>query len=469
VRIVPSNATQSTLARLQYLEYWLAMQIRFIAPWMVSGACHVARTPAWRDVMSRHSLSMQGNDVEAGLIAESRGYKVGHIAFEIHTDVPAKFYPWLRQRLAWAGGQWRLFIVNARFIRRHPFFWAYGGLIAVGGMALRWQVAAEPPTKAVVAAIAGYAALIVALYLKRGKGGLSILLMPAYIFVMSFMIMPFGGLWYVKMSAAAHNWGVIRPNRPGARTVHLPRAARYAKPLRPPQRPQITGIKHARKTKLTTTMMSVVVVVVGLGALVTGGYTQLPHLPTGIVFGSAAVVHGRNHLADGSFTRPGGLNMPPVAGEKPTLVAGLAYGWASEYSTAAAATYTLSDSEQHLTYAGKPGDAGPGHKLEIFQDFPRGVQPGQTWRFQVTISGAVMFKSYVIVGVEWFRHPGEQYIAERDVYPKVISGPQQVAVTTPPLPAGASALAAYIQFPEISPGTLISNAAVSNASLVLSP
>jgi cellulose synthase/poly-beta-1,6-N-acetylglucosamine synthase-like glycosyltransferase len=101
------------LTRLQYFEYWLAMQIRFIAPWLVSGACQVARTPVLKDVMSRHSPFFQGNDVEIGLLSEARGYRIGHIAFEIKSDRPATFIPWLRQRLAWAGGQFRLFMSQA--------------------------------------------------------------------------------------------------------------------------------------------------------------------------------------------------------------------------------------------------------------------------------------------------------------------------------------------------------------------
>jgi hypothetical protein len=55
VRLVPSNPDASLLARCQQLEYRLAMQIRVIAPWMVSGACHAARTPnvlAFRPVVA---------------------------------------------------------------------------------------------------------------------------------------------------------------------------------------------------------------------------------------------------------------------------------------------------------------------------------------------------------------------------------------------------------------------------------
>ena len=34
----------------------MAMQIKFVAPWMLSGACDAARTEVLADVMNRHSL-----------------------------------------------------------------------------------------------------------------------------------------------------------------------------------------------------------------------------------------------------------------------------------------------------------------------------------------------------------------------------------------------------------------------------
>ncbi len=115
VRLVPSNRDESVLTRLQYHEYSATMQLRYIAPWMISGACHIAKTEVLRDIMGRHSLFFQGNDVEIGLIASTLGYKVGHIPFEVSTTVPATFKGWYRQRLAWAGGEFRLFITNFKY------------------------------------------------------------------------------------------------------------------------------------------------------------------------------------------------------------------------------------------------------------------------------------------------------------------------------------------------------------------
>ena len=66
VRLVPSNGKRSILTRLQSYEYRLAMRLRIIAPWLVSGACHAGRTSVVREIMARHSLFFQGNDVELG-------------------------------------------------------------------------------------------------------------------------------------------------------------------------------------------------------------------------------------------------------------------------------------------------------------------------------------------------------------------------------------------------------------------
>lgn len=212
VRIVPANPRASILTRLQMLEYRMAMQIKFIAPWMLSGACHAARTEVLRDVMNRHSLFFQGNDVETGLIADARGYKVGHIPFEVMSDVPAGFRPWLRQRLAWAGGQFRLFIVNIRFARWHPFMWLYGSGVAYMALVLRWQSFAHS-TWRVPAAAAGYLALVLYLYLHGGRGKWWALAMPAYTLAVSFILTPLGVAWYFKMALAGRNWGIIRPKR----------------------------------------------------------------------------------------------------------------------------------------------------------------------------------------------------------------------------------------------------------------
>jgi cellulose synthase/poly-beta-1,6-N-acetylglucosamine synthase-like glycosyltransferase len=89
--------------------------------------------------MKRHSLFFQGNDVEVGLLAEDElSYVVGHIDFEVETDVPETPKSWWRQRYAWAGGEWRLAITNIRFAKNHPFLFLYVTGVSLAMCPLRW-------------------------------------------------------------------------------------------------------------------------------------------------------------------------------------------------------------------------------------------------------------------------------------------------------------------------------------------
>lgn len=208
VRLVPTN-TGSLLGRLQRLEYRLAMGFRFAVPWLVSGACHGAKTVVLRDIMNRHSLFFQGNDVETGLIAKRRGYKVMHIPFDVLTSVPDRLKPWFRQRLAWSGGEFRLFFVNARFILHHPFFWFYGGVVAIAALPLRWM-SITTFSWSLLVGLSLY--MLLAIWLYRGKHGW-MLLMPFYALFSSLVMTPLGIIWYFVMARKDRNFGVIKPNR----------------------------------------------------------------------------------------------------------------------------------------------------------------------------------------------------------------------------------------------------------------
>ena len=211
IMLVIANRDASFLTKLQDVEYRLAMRMRFVAPWMVSGAGHVARTEVLRKIMNRHSLFFQGNDVEIGVLAQALGYKIGYIPFEILTEVPDKFGPWMRQRLAWAGGEIRLFIVNPQVALRHPFFWVYGGLVTIIGVGFRWW-ALFTPGWGILSALALYFALVLYLHWRHGHRGWA-LMMPIYKLGSSMILTPFGLIWYFKMAITGNNWGLIRVNR----------------------------------------------------------------------------------------------------------------------------------------------------------------------------------------------------------------------------------------------------------------
>ena len=211
VPLVPSNGATNLLTRLQRHEYRMAMRLRRVMPWMVSGACHAARTSAYREVMSRHSLFFQGNDVEVGVIARRLRYRVGHVLFDVDTAVPERLSAWWRQRVAWAGGEVRLFLANPHLVLSHPFLWLYGSVVVL----LAWPVRSDSllhataPELAVVTA--GYVALTLALHRRRPSP--SLLLMPLYAAFISLVLAPIGVLAYVQMVLAHRNEGLIRARR----------------------------------------------------------------------------------------------------------------------------------------------------------------------------------------------------------------------------------------------------------------
>lgn len=211
IRLVPSNRNESLLTRFQAHEYRLAMKLRVIAPWLVSGACHAGRTQVLREVMNTHSLFFQGNDVETGILAEAKGYRVGHVPFEVPTKVPRTFKDWWRQHLAWAGGEFRLFIVNAHLGFRHPWFWFYGLVITFAMVPLRLLALGEQEIGPIGLVIVFY--LLLTGYLHWADRDYALLLMPLYAGFISVVLVPLGAISYISMARRGRNAGFIRLNR----------------------------------------------------------------------------------------------------------------------------------------------------------------------------------------------------------------------------------------------------------------
>lgn len=209
VRLVPQQRGPM-LVRLQQFEYRLAMRLRFIMPWLVSGACHVARSKALAHIMSNHSLFFQGNDVEAGLLAKRLGYNVAHIPFEVTTEVPDRFRAWWRQRIAWSGGEVRLFIANIRYVFYHPFFWMYGAVIVIAFVPMRWYAILHPGISLWLVLVTYY---VVVIFLHWGYRSGWLLLMPLYTLFYSLIVVPIGLVTYVHMVISGRNAGIISAKR----------------------------------------------------------------------------------------------------------------------------------------------------------------------------------------------------------------------------------------------------------------
>ncbi len=212
IHLVVSNRTESMVTRLQGHEYELSMKLRRVCPWLVSGACHVARTEVHREVMRRHTLFFQANDVEAGLLAEQLGYRVGHIRFLVPTAVPVSARALLRQRYAWVGGEFRLFAVNVKFARRHPLFFAYGLGFVIMMFPLRWIAVIDDPWTTLLILFGVYVVVITGLCWKERD--VALFLMPFYTLVFTTLVVPLGAISYVQMARASRNRGVIRLDQP---------------------------------------------------------------------------------------------------------------------------------------------------------------------------------------------------------------------------------------------------------------
>ncbi len=201
-------APHNLLTRLQRVEYALAMRLRRVMPWLVCGGCHVARRTVHAELMRRHSLFFQGNDVELGLLAVARGYRVGHLDVPVVTAVPATPRAWWRQRLAWAGGEFRIMVVNLRLGARHPYLYLYGAVVTFALLPLRWWSALHAGWGLLLVVVA-YAALTV--LLTRDLRDPVAWVYPAYTLLYSFLLLGVGWLTYTLMAVRSGNAGVIRP------------------------------------------------------------------------------------------------------------------------------------------------------------------------------------------------------------------------------------------------------------------
>lgn len=210
VRLLPSNGTTNMLTRLQAHEYHMSMRMRRLYPWLVSGACHVAKTAVHHEVMKNHTLFFQGNDVEFGILADAMGYDVGHIPFDVPTTVPHEWYPWLRQRYAWAGGEFRVYFANLRFARRQPIFYFYGAVLVYLLTPFRWWAILRPNW---VVALAIVAYVVILMIFHRKRIDVFLLAVPFYAMIGTLLLAPLAAWSYVSMAVKHSNWGLMKPGR----------------------------------------------------------------------------------------------------------------------------------------------------------------------------------------------------------------------------------------------------------------
>jgi cellulose synthase/poly-beta-1,6-N-acetylglucosamine synthase-like glycosyltransferase len=122
---VTVSRRETLIEKLQAVEYDMSMLGRHNRAWMTSGACMIARTAALRGILSHHSFWFPGEDIETGVIAKHFRLRVRHLDMRFYTDAPETFRAWLRQRMMWWSGSFRMAFINADQTLRFPLTFVY--------------------------------------------------------------------------------------------------------------------------------------------------------------------------------------------------------------------------------------------------------------------------------------------------------------------------------------------------------
>src|SRR5437868_1504706 len=135
---------ETLIEKLQAVEYDMSMLGRHNRAWMTSGACMIARTSALRGILSAHSFWFPGEDIETGVIAKHFRLAVRHVDMRFYTDAPETFRAWLRQRMMWWSGSFRMAFVNADQTLRFPLTFAYTVCVVWLLWSAKWHELVDP-------------------------------------------------------------------------------------------------------------------------------------------------------------------------------------------------------------------------------------------------------------------------------------------------------------------------------------
>jgi hypothetical protein len=136
---VEAESPLTIAAKLQALEYRMAMLSRHFRPWLTSGACFVGKTDSLRLIFDHHSLWTPGEDIETGRAAHALRLKIRHGDFVVTTDVPQTWPALFRQRRLWWAGTFRHTFVNAdRNVLHMPVLTGYMLLAVFASVYYKW-------------------------------------------------------------------------------------------------------------------------------------------------------------------------------------------------------------------------------------------------------------------------------------------------------------------------------------------
>jgi cellulose synthase/poly-beta-1,6-N-acetylglucosamine synthase-like glycosyltransferase len=187
------------IEKLQAVEYDMSMLGRHNRAWMTSGACMIARTSALRAVLAHHSFWFPGEDIETGVIAKHFRMRVRHLDMRFYTDAPETFRAWLRQRMMWWSGSFRMAFVNADQTLRFPLTFVYTCCVVWLLWIAKWH---ELIDVGHIAAILPFVVLLytgVCFFSNWPVRSRWMVVYPYYALLQALLLPPLGALYYLHL------------------------------------------------------------------------------------------------------------------------------------------------------------------------------------------------------------------------------------------------------------------------------
>jgi hypothetical protein len=208
---VEAENRRRVIARLQNVEYRIAMLTRHYRPWLTSGACIIARTESLRLIFAHHSQWTPGEDIETGRTALALKLEIRHAEMTVRTKVPETLRALVHQRRYWWAGNFRHAIVNLDRNALHmPMMTLYWLLLIWTGLWLKaWEMVDWSSVPGMLPI------LYVAYLLVTVVSNLQVLspwmvLFPFYALVQSLVMPPLGACTYVTLACRRRRLGRYR-------------------------------------------------------------------------------------------------------------------------------------------------------------------------------------------------------------------------------------------------------------------
>jgi hypothetical protein len=208
---VEAELPRTAAAKLQALEYRIAMLSRHYRPWMTSGACFIGKTKSLQLIFAYHSLWTPGEDIETGRAAHALRLKIRHADFVVRTEVPDTWRGLFKQRRLWWAGSFRHTVVNIdRNILHLPLLTGYTLLAVFASFAFKWwnmidwrALPAEVPLLLAVYALVTFVSNIQV----RSRW---MLVFPIYALFQSLVMPPLGACMYLVIARRRGRLGRYR-------------------------------------------------------------------------------------------------------------------------------------------------------------------------------------------------------------------------------------------------------------------